>query len=187
MLPFFKSNALGSVKFPDKWSSGSLSMNFRTAWFKLCRSRLLVKDTSSPCPEAGFPICLHWSLHLCFYICFTISLLSLPIPLPQSPPAPECWCFEPVLVYKLRDVERNPSEKSTYSGVRSPRGPSHGTFWSLGATSPLTPPGKDSKGSHHTEAEICGHIWQEGASAQGSSSHASVLCGQTWVQGFARW
>lgn len=86
-------------------------------------------------------------------------------------------------VCKFRDVERNPSKNPTYSGGRSPQGPSRDTCRSLDAISRWIPSGKDPGASHHTEAEeICGHIWQQRASAQGSSSHATVPCGQTWVK-----
>lgn len=105
----------------------------------------------------------------------------------SKPSSTRLFSFEPMPVYKLRDMEGNLSKKTTYSGVRSPQGPSEDIFQSLGAISQLIPTGKDPTATHHTEAEeICGHIRQQGASAQGSNFQATVQCGQTWVQSFAR-
>lgn len=79
-------------------------MNCSIAWFKLCWSSLFVKDSSSPCPEASTKV------SMCFYVCFTISLLSLPIPFIPSPPVPAFvhW-IHPCL--QFRDLEGNQSKK----------------------------------------------------------------------------
>lgn len=74
---FSSQTLLEALHSPTNAARG-LGMNSRTAWFKLCRRRLLVKGTSSPCPKTAFPVCLCWMFHLCVHVCFITSLLSQP-------------------------------------------------------------------------------------------------------------
>lgn len=100
VLDFLTNEAQGL----SAWTSELLDLSFAGADYPW-------KTVPSPCPEAGFPVCLHWSLHFCFYMFYHIPLLSANSN--YSKPSSTRLCFEPVPVYKLRTQKETQRKSSS--------------------------------------------------------------------------